>query len=436
MKGHKLANSRISHTINRLDRQNAERKSVKRRRFHIGFVLRNAHLTPNEDCMIYVDLYYGSRHRLAYSTGFKSKPVNFDSSTGIIKGNPNDTRQLAAIKAKADECYTDMKLTGRVIDLQIIKAYSLDIEVEGIPTATECFNRFWMEIVEAQLKVGDVQESTCRGLKVKHAHILEFIEYRYGKRVALSTIVPADAQACLLWLKDNKKQSNDVAMRIVSHFKRVLDFALANEWIQRNPFIMFRKKMENKKGECLTPKEVEAIESAKFASDVLDQVRDIFLFQCYTSLAYQEVKSLIPALITEVSGHKCILQIRDKTIKKGTPSIVPLGTEALEILERYRTNPICLSKGVCLPVQANQRINAYLKQIQHIAGLKKRLTTHVARRTAGTHYLNEGLPLTSVSAMLGHHDTSTTMRYYATVNPETVVRDFQSIRKNNKQKIG
>ncbi len=224
-------------------------------------------------------------------------------------------------------------------------------------------------------------------------------------------------------------------MRITAHFKTVLEFAMANEWIQRNPFMMFRKKMENKRQESLTLNEVAAIENAVFASDVLEQVRDFFLFSCYTGLAYNEVRTLSPSHITTVNGQHCIIQAREKIKEKtNQASIVPLGIEALEILERYREHPLSLKKGVCLPIQANQKVNTYLKHIQNITGLKKRLTTHVARRTAATYYLNEGMPLTSVSAMLGHSDTRTTTRHYATVNPETVVRDFQAIVNKRKSK--
>lgn len=436
MKRRNLVNSKTSHAINRLDRPNSEMPRISSKQLNIGFVLRNAHLTPDEFCKIYIVLCYGSRRRLAYSSGLSCKPADFNSETGIIKGNPDATRLLAAMKTKASECGSDMRLTGRAIDLQIIKAYSLDIEIEGIPTVTECFDRFWNEVIQVQLKVGDIEPSTCRRLKAWQGHLLSFVLVRYGNRVALSTVTPADAQACLLWLRENKGHSNDVAMRIVSHFKRVLDFAVASEWIQRNPFMMFRKKMENKRQESLTIKEVEAIQNVKFASDVLDQVRDIFLFSCYTGLAYMEGSKLTPAHITDINGQHCIIQVRDKIRKRtNLPSIVPLGTEASEILERYRTHPVCLKKGVCLPVQANQRVNAYLKQIQQVAGIKKRLTTHTARRTFSTYYLNAGMPLTSVSAMLGHSDTATTTRHYTTVNPETVVRDFQSIR-DNKTKNG
>lgn len=432
MKRRNLVNSKTSHAINRLDRQNSEKPRISSKQLNIGFVLRNAHLTPDEFCKIYIVLCYGSRRRLAYSSGLSCKPADFNSETGIIKGNPDATRLLAAMKAKASECGSDMRLTGRAIDLQIIKAYSLDIEIEGIPTVTECFDRFWNEVIQVQLKVGDIEPSTCRRLKAWQGHLLAFVLVRYGNRVALSTVTPADAQACLLWLREKKGHSNDVAMRIVSHFKRVLDFAVANEWIQRNPFMMFRKKMENKRQESLTVDELKAIKELKFASDVLEQVRDIFVFSCLSGLAYNEVSKLTPAHITPVNGKLCIIQARDKTRRKtNNAACVPLGYEALGILERYSTHPVCLKKGVCLPVQANQRVNAYLKQVQHVAGIKKRLTTHVARRTYATHFINEGGAVAILSASMAHSDISTTMRYYAKVSPEAVVREFQRIKTKN-----
>jgi site-specific recombinase XerD len=432
MKRRNLANSNASYTINRLQGQRAETPKVTSTRFSVGFYLRNGLLTPEKECSIYMDLSYGRRRRLGFATGYFCLPADFDSSTGIVKGNDDMTRLLAMIKSKAIECYTDMKLTKRAIDLQIIKAYSLDIEIEGVPTATQCLERFWLEEIEGKRKVGDVENSTCRRLKAWNRHVSDFILERHGKRVALSAITPADAQACLLWLRDKKQHSNNVAMRIVSHFKRVLNFAVANEWIQRNPFLMFRRKMENKRQESLTVGELEAIKALKFASDVLEQVRDIFVFSCHTGLAYNELSSLTPAHIKVADDKLCIFQARDKTHKRTiNEAYIPLGYDTLAILEKYRQHPVCLKKGVCLPVQANQRVNAYLKQIQHVAGIKKRLTTHTARRTFATHRINEGFAPVIVSAMMAHGDISTTMKYYAKVSPEAVVREFERVKTKN-----
>jgi site-specific recombinase XerD len=433
MKRAKLNNSRTSHAINRLDRQKATKpQSTRATEFTVAFFQRNARTTPNKDCQVYVLVTYG-HDRLSYSAGMSCKPGLFDQSTGTVKNNAEHSKILAAIKAKANECYAEMKLSNRPIDLQIIKAYSLDIDIQGIPSMLECLELFWNERIETGLKIGDLEKGSYLKLRGWHGHLSNFIRERHGLRPPLMAIVPADAKACVDWLREKKNHSNDVAMRITSHLKRVLEFATANEWIQRNPFLMFRKKMQNKRQESLTIQEVEAIENAAIASDVLNLVRDIFLFCCYTGLGYSEVSSLTPSNITEINGQKCIIQVRDKIRKKtNLPSVVPLGKEALLILERYRNHPASLQKGVCLPVQANQKINAYLKQIQHVTGIKKRLTTHVARRTAATYYLNAGMPLTSVSALLGHSDTATTTRHYTTVTPETVVRDFQAIKRKTK----
>ena len=433
----KLNNSRTSHAINRLDRQKSKKQqSARATEFTAAFFQRNAQTAPNKACMIYALLTHG-RTRLQYSTGISCKPGLFDQTTATVKNNAAHSKILAAIKAKANECYAEMKLSNRPTDLQIIKAYSLDAMIEGVPSVEECLARFWSEVIENQYKTGDLVKGSYLKLQVWHRHIIAFVGERHGHRAALTMIVPADAPAFVLWLRTTQNHSNDVAMRITAHFKRVLEFATAHEWTQRNPFLTFRKKMQNKRQESLTIQEVEAIKNAYFAADVLDQVRDIFLFCCYTGLAYNEVSTLTPSNITNVNGQMCIIQVRQKIRNKtNLPSVVPLGKEALLILERYKNCAESLKKGVCLPVQANQKINAYLKQIQHVAGIKKRLTTHCARRTAATFYLNAGMPLTSVSALLGHSDTATTTRHYTTVTPETVVRDFQAIDSKRKPKLG
>lgn len=434
MKRTKLRNAHASLAISDSESYQKSKFPLTRQRFTVSFFAKGARNSPNAKCPIKASLNHG-RNRLAFSTGIECKPAFFDVKTATVKNNPNATQLLVQIKTKAEEFYSELKFTGRPIDLQVIKAYALDIPIGNTPNALEVLDIFLKEESEQRLQIGELQKSTFQKQKVWHRHLKEFTTNRYGSKALLQTLVPADATACVLWLKSQKEVSNDVSMKIVAHWKRVMNFALANHWIDRNPFALFRRKMENKRHEALTPKEVQAIKEAHFASEVLNQVRDIFLFGCLTGFAYKELQSLKPSEIKEEEGKKYIVKVRSKVKNtSNAPAIVPLGGEAIELLERYAKHPHCLKKGVCLPVQANQKINAYLKQIQHVAGIEKRLTTHVARRTAATILLNAGMPITSVSAMLGHADLKTTTRHYTRVNESTVIRDFQQVEESLKTK--
>jgi integrase len=160
--------------------------------------------------------------------------------------------------------------------------------------------------------------------------------------------------------------------------------------------------------------------------DRLSQVRDIFLFCCYTGLAYVDIQKLTPdEIVTGHDGEKWVFTKREKT---ETPSRIPLLPPALEILNRYTKHPECVIKNKVLPVPTNQKMNAYLKEIADLCGVKKYLTTHLARHTfATTVTLTNGVPIETVSKMLGHRNLRTT-QHYAKILDLKVGEDMKALR--------
>jgi integrase len=148
----------------------------------------------------------------------------------------------------------------------------------------------------------------------------------------------------------------------------------------------------------------------KFGSDRVSRVRDIFLFSCYTGLAYADVKKLTRSEIqTGFNGKEWIFTSRKKT---NTDTRVPLLPEALAIIKKYRDDPECVNTYKVLPVLSNQKMNAYLKEIADLCGIRKKLTYHLARHTfATTITLSNGVPIETVSKMLGHKNLKTTQLY-------------------------
>ena len=139
-------------------------------------------------------------------------------------------------------------------------------------------------------------------------------------------------------------------------------------------------------------------------------MRDIFLFYCYTGLAYADVKKLKRNEIAMgIDGEKWIFTHRQKT---ETPTRLPLLPPALEILDRYKDHPLCVNTGQMLPVLANQKMNGYLKEIADVCRITKKMTMHIARHTfATTVTLTNGVPIETVSKMLGHRNLKTTQHY-------------------------
>jgi len=162
--------------------------------------------------------------------------------------------------------------------------------------------------------------------------------------------------------------------------------------------------------ESLTKEELTRLETKQFKIERLQQVLDMFLFSCYTGLAYVDLAELTPGnIITGIDGNLWISTNRAKT---ETSVRVPLLPRAKELMEKYADDPRALNSGTVFPVISNQRMNGYLKEIAEICGISKDLTFHIARHTfATTVTLSNGVPIESVSKMLGHTSIRTTQIY-------------------------
>ena len=172
--------------------------------------------------------------------------------------------------------------------------------------------------------------------------------------------------------------------------------------------------------------EIQAIADKEFASSRLDQVRDIFLFCCFTGLAYSDVKKLSKShLILGIDGERWIKINRTKTDTRSSIPILPM---AASILAKYNNNPKCNTSNTLLPVSSNQKMNDYLKEIASVCGIQKNITFHIARHSfATTITLQNDVPMETVSKMLGHKSMRTT-QHYAKVLDKKVSSDMALLR--------
>ena len=185
------------------------------------------------------------------------------------------------------------------------------------------------------------------------------------------------------------------------------------EFLVTDPFKRFKCRKIKVPKKPLASFELALLEKHKFSTDRLGVVRDVFVFQCYTGLAYIDVFNLKRSDIKEgIDGEQWILTERQKT---GSPINIPLLPKAAEILERYKNHPICIERDSVLPVNSNQKMNEYLKEIADLCGINSALNTHKARRTFGsTVTLNNNVPIHIVKEMLGHQSVSQTEEYAIT----------------------
>ena len=220
--------------------------------------------------------------------------------------------------------------------------------------------------------------------------------------------------------------SNNGVMKHMERFKKLINLALKIEWIEKNPFRNFTPKFDRVEREFLTEAELTKIKEKDFGRR-LEQVRDIFVFSCYTGLSFIDVANLSEEnIIIGMDGEKWISTHRQKTFNK---VFLPLLPQAEAILEKYKDNPQAQHRGVLLPAASNQKTNSYLKEIADLCEIKKKLTFHIACHTfATTVTLTNGVPIETVSKMLGHTKLATT-QIYAKVVENKIGTDMAALKK-------
>ena len=232
------------------------------------------------------------------------------------------------------------------------------------------------------------------------------------------------------YLRTEIRVIHNTAMKYIKNLKKVTSIAISNEWLDKHPFINFKCSIKEVERECLTQEELDRLINTPLNDEQLERTRDLFLFQCYTGYAYAEVTRLSKehvqigidgTLWTSIQRKKTM----NKTIKKSNVPLLPM---ALQIVEKYKDDLECKIKGTLLPTDSNVNLNLRLKRIARACNINKSLTTHIGRHTfATTITLANGVPIETVSSMLGHSSISTT-QIYAKVVETKVSYDMQNLK--------
>ncbi|WP_299528871.1 site-specific integrase [Ulvibacterium sp.] len=227
--------------------------------------------------------------------------------------------------------------------------------------------------------------------------------------------------------------TNNGVMKHMERLMKIINLSLKMEWLEKDPFRNYKLRFVKNERGYLTERELRSIEETSFMTIGLQRVKDIFLFSCYTGLSYIDIKGLRPdQILLGIDGNQWIHTKRTKT---NEPVKIPMLPKAKEIIGKYREEMI--HTGELLPVYSNQKTNQILKEIAKACGIHKNITFHVARHTfATTVTLSNGVPIETVSKLLGHTKLSTT-QIYARVLQRKVGEDMQDlIRKlRNKQEV-
>lgn len=256
-------------------------------------------------------------------------------------------------------------------------------------------------------------------------YMQSFLEKEYKvKNFLLSRVDTRFMEKYFHFLRSEKKLSNNTAVKYIEFVKTIFTPSIRDGVIQTDPFRGLRLKKKPVSTEFLTMEEINCLAKLRLNDPDLDRKRDIFLFACYTGLAYIDLKSLKRSDIEQdADGTYYIKKPRQKT---GEESIIPLLPAAMRILEKYSiTNDF---RDFTWYISTNQKMNYGLKHLGKRVGLTKVLHMHLARHTfATTVTLSNGVPLESVSKMLGHANIKQT-QHYARVVAMKIKQDMNSIK--------
>lgn len=330
----------------------------------------------------------------------------------------NDT--LDVIKVDLEKLYHILLASKEFVTAEDIKK-SYKREEQPVILLFEMFKQFYQMQFE-RMESGEITRSRYQKWSTLLRCSREFVLKKYKKRdLPVKELKLSFVNEFYHYLRTVNKMIQNSAMKKVKDLKQLMDYAVMLEYVSSNPFQFFKCSFKRTLRTKLTSQEVEKLASKEITIARLSEVRDCYLFVVYTGYSYKQLFELEPSNVQiGIDGRKWVIKDRSKSNSREN---VPLLPQALEIIERYKKHSYCIAHNKLLPVNSNQNYNAFLKEVAIICGINKNLTTHTARHTfATTTTLENGVPLETVSKMLGHTDIRTT-QIYANVTETKISED-------------
>ena len=398
--------------------------------FGVAFYLKKQKTTQAGKSPIYARITVNGK-RIEISVKRSIEENNWNVTKGMAKGSREETvklnKYLDQFKAGIIDSYQQLLLQKKFITAELLKE-----KVTGGDQAdfTLCKLMEYHNSDQGLL----LELGTMKNYYTTQKYIKEFIKERFktsDKYLSeLSYKFITDFEYYLRNRTPEKGQkalNNNGLMKHLERFCKMINLAVRLEWIDRNPFHAYQLKFDKVEREYLTKDELARIEAKKFNIIRLQVVQDLFLFSCYTGLAYIDTMNLTTENIVKgIDGNDWLITSRQKT---DTDVRIPLLPQAEILIKKYQNHPKAANHGTLFPVISNQKTNAYLKEIADVCNINKAITFHIARHTfATTITLSNGVPIESVSKMLGHTSIRST-QVYAKVIEQKLSEDMQNLKK-------
>lgn len=394
---------------------------------HITFISRenNKILLKKEERTIYCRIFYAGKVR-EFSTGIKLLPDQFYNGTILIDSEVGAEyqRTLDLIKTEILSIYNNLRSAGDDISAEILQREYTNratrkskVEREGFVLNANLWIAIKQKLVGKDFGPKQLQRY-CNRVEI----FKRFIETELKeKEIPISSIRETTIHEFYVYMRGTLNHSKEYIRKTIQTIKSIIDYAVLNDVTPKNYIKNYSVKLDgNKAIKHLTLEQVQVLKAAKFADQTLVFVRDAFLFQCYTGMSYSEASRFSLQHIEQGEANDFWIRIeRDKT---GGCSVIPLFNEALELINKYKdlshktfgwfNNP-----GV-IPFFDNATMNKILKQVGLVCNIPTALMcTHTGRKTFAMIMINRrGISMESVGQMLGHRETRTTNKYYASAS--------------------
>ena len=365
--------------------------------------------------------------RIELSTSVYVALTDWDNLRQQIIGNSEDIRilnnRLSKFMSHINDVFNQLEAGREDFDV-----YDIKNRLTGTKSQDYFIELFESIISSIEKKLGSGYTiGTLKHYRTTLKKLKEFVaKYYFKKDIAIDRIDYNFLNSFDIFLKSSHSIGTNTVWGYHRHLKKVLNDAISMELILRNPYETFKVKRGEANRDFLTVKEIHKIENKQIGIERLIIVRDVFVFACYTGLSYSDIVKLgHQHLHRGDDGEDWIIIDRSKT---NTRCRIPLLPTAKKILYKYRNYPVNISERLLLPVRSNQKMNAYLKELADICGIKKNLSMHVARHSFATSVtLSNGVPIETVSKMLGHNSLKTT-QIYARIVDSKISEDMKRLK--------
>lgn len=366
-----------------------------------------------------------------FATRFLINPNHWNKNNQSLKLNAPNSQKINAyldrVRNSINQDYLNYMARGLNVTAKDLKNNFLGIKEEAQERTLMMAITYHNDKFKEMVASGQAVHSTWKKYNTTKNKVVQFLKHRYKKKdIPLTELKYSFITDFEHFMFTEQNLQINTVYKSIKQLKKIVRICVDNEWLEKNPFERFKCTYKSPERVVLTQEEIDTMINTVFMVKRLEEIRDVFIFCCYTGFAYADVYKFKSSDVSVgIDGEYWIVTHRQKT---GERESVPLLPRAMEIVEKYADHPIRLRHDKLLPVMSNQIYNNYLKEIASICKIDKKLTSHIARHTfATTVTLSNGVPIETVSKMLGHTKLATT-QIYAKVLDTKVSHDMKILR--------